>query len=72
MNDLPINLESPDLLLLLAANAVYLLTAAIILSPAFGRLNVAVNWKRLRNLGLAASALFLSVLIARVFLSNIL
>lgn len=72
MNDLPINLESSDLLLLLAANAIYLLTAAIVLSPTFGRLNVAVNWKRLQNLGLAASVLFLSVLIARILLLNFL
>jgi len=55
-----------DLSLWLAITAIILLITSELLSPYYGRINVYINRKRLRNAALAVSILFLATLVIRI------
>jgi len=59
-------LEFSDLSLWLAVTAAILLITSELLSPYYGRINVHINRKRLRNAGLATSILFLATIVIRI------
>ena len=55
-----------DISLLLALIAIILLAASEILSPHYGKVNILINWKRLRNAALTASIIFLITVAIRI------
>jgi len=55
-----------DISLWLAITAIILLVTSELLSPYYGRINVYINRKRLRNAALAVSILFLATLVIRI------
>ena len=55
-----------DISLWLAISAIILLVTSELLSPYYGRINVYINRKRLRNAALAVSILFLATLVIRI------
>lgn len=55
-----------DISLWLAIAAVILLITSEILSPQYGKINIQINKKRLRNAGVAVSTLFLITIAIRV------
>ena len=59
-----------DISLLLAVTAITLLVTSELLSPYYGKINVKINKKRLRNAAMTFSILFLATVALR--LANIL
>ena len=55
-----------DISLWLAITAVILLITSEILSPQYGKINIQINKKRLRNAAVAVSTLFLITVAIRV------
>jgi hypothetical protein len=55
-----------DISLLLAVTAIILLITSELLSPYYGRANLKINKKRLRNAAITTSALFLATVAMRV------
>lgn len=55
-----------DISLLLAIIAIMLLEASEILSPHYGKINIMINRKRLRNAALATSIIFLITVAIRI------
>jgi len=55
-----------DLSLLLAINAIALLITSEMLSPSYGRINILISRRRLRNAALTTSALFLATVAVRI------
>jgi hypothetical protein len=62
--DFPLSFS--DTSLLLAITAIILLVTSELISPYYGKTNLIVNKKRLRNTALAVSALFLLTVAIRV------
>jgi len=56
-----------DISLLLAITAIVLLITSEMLSPYYGRINIQMSRKRLRNSALAFSALFIATVAIRIF-----
>ena len=56
-----------DISLLLAVTAIILLITSELVSPYYGKTNLIVNKKRLRNIALAVSILFLITVAIRIF-----
>jgi hypothetical protein len=56
-----------DISLLLAITAIVLLITSEMLSPYYGRINIQMSRKRLRNSALAFSALFIVTVAIRIF-----
>jgi len=55
-----------DASLILAITAMILLTLSIMFSPYYGKVNILINKKRLKNASLAFSALFLITVAIRI------
>lgn len=55
-----------DISLLLATTAIILLITSELLSPYYGKINIQINKKRLKNAALATSTLFLATVIIRI------
>lgn len=55
-----------DISLLLAIMAIMLLATSEILSPHYGKINIMINRKRLRNTALATSIIFLITVAIRI------
>jgi len=55
-----------DLSLWLAITAIILLITSELLSPYYGRINVYINRKRLRNAALAVSILFMATVVVKI------
>jgi hypothetical protein len=55
-----------DLSLWLAITAIILFITSELLSPHYGRINIYINRKRLRNVALAVSTLFLITVAIRI------
>jgi len=55
-----------DISLLLAVTAIILLVASELLSPYYGRANLKINKKRLKNAAITTSILFLATVAIRV------
>lgn len=55
-----------DISLLLAITAIILLITSELLSPYYGKVNILVNKKRLKNTTLMVSALFLTTVAIRI------
>jgi hypothetical protein len=55
-----------DISLLLAATAITLLVTSELLSPYYGKINVKTSRKRLRNVAIAASTLFLATVVVKI------
>lgn len=55
-----------DISLLLAITAIILLIASELLSPYYGKVNILVNKKRLKNAALSVSILFLITVAIRI------
>jgi len=55
-----------DISLLLAVMAIILLITSELLSPYYGKINIRINRKRLKNAALATSALFLATVVIRI------
>ena len=55
-----------DISLLLAVMATILLITSELLSPYYGKINIKINKKRLKNAALTASALFLATVVIRI------
>jgi len=56
-----------DISLWLAVTAIVLLVTAELLSPYYGRANVTVDTRRLRNIALTVSILFLATVVIHVY-----
>lgn len=56
-----------DISLLLAITAIVLLITSEMLSPYYGKINIQMNRKRLRNSALAFSVLFIATVAIRIF-----
>ena len=56
-----------DISLLLAVTAIILLITSELVSPYYGKTNLIINKKRLRNIALAVSILFLITVAIRIF-----
>jgi hypothetical protein len=56
-----------DISLLLAVTAIILLITSELISPYYGKTNLLINKKRLRNVALTVSALFLTTVAIRIF-----
>ena len=56
-----------DISLLLAVTAIILLITSELVSPYYGRTNLIINKKRLRNTALAFSIVFLITVAIRIF-----
>ena len=56
-----------DLSLWLAVTAIILLTTSELISPYYGRTNLLVNKKRLKNVALTVSILFLITVAIRIY-----
>ena len=63
---MPFPLELWDLSLWLAITAIILLITSELLSPHYGRINVYIDRKRLRNAALAVSILFLATIVIKI------
>lgn len=63
--DFPLSLW--DISLWLAVTAIILLITSELISPYYGQTNLFINKKRLRNVALAVSALFLITVAIRIF-----
>ena len=61
----PLNLW--DISLLLAITAIILLITSELISPYYGKTNLFINKKRLRNVALTVSALFLTTVAIKIF-----
>jgi hypothetical protein len=59
-------LELDDLSLWLAITAIMLFITSELLPPHYGRINIYINRKRLRNVALAVSILFLATVAIRI------
>jgi len=59
-------LSFSDISLLLATTAIILLITSELLSPYYGKINIQINKKRLKNAALATSTLFLATVIIRI------
>jgi len=59
-------LSFSDISLLLATTAIILLITSELLSPYYGKINIQINKKRLRNTALAFSILFLTTVAIRI------
>ena len=59
-------LDFSDISLLLATTAIILLITSELLSPYYGKINIQINKKRLKNAALATSALFLATVVIRI------
>jgi hypothetical protein len=57
-----------DISLLLAMIAIFLLLTSEMVSPRFGKLNLLVNRKKLRNMALFVSGLFLLIVTIQVIM----
>jgi len=55
-----------DISLLLAATAIILLITSELLSPYYGKINILINKKRLKNTAMTFSVAFLATVIIRV------
>jgi len=55
-----------DISLLLAVTAIMLLITSEVLSPYYGRINIYVNRKRLKNAALTVSIAFLTTVAVRI------
>lgn len=55
-----------DISLLLATTAIILLITSELLSPYYGKVNILVNKKRLKNTAMFASTLFLATVAIRI------
>lgn len=55
-----------DISLWLAITAIILLVTSELLSPYYGRINVYINRKRLRNAALAVSILFMATVVVKI------
>jgi len=55
-----------DISLLFASTAIILLLTSELLSPRYGKINVKINRKRLRNTALTFSTLFLATVVLRI------
>lgn len=55
-----------DISLLLAITAIILLITSELISPYYGKVNIFINKKRLINVGLATSILFLATVAIRI------
>ena len=56
-----------DISLLLAVTAIILLITSELASPYYGKTNLIINKKRLRNIALAVSIVFLITVAIRIF-----
>ena len=63
--DFPLSLW--DISLWLAVTAIILLITSELISPYYGQTNLFINKKRLRNVALTVSALFLITVAIRIF-----
>jgi hypothetical protein len=63
---MPFPLGLWDISLWLAITAIILLITSELLSPYYGRINIGINRKRLRNAALAVSIIFLATLVIRI------
>ena len=61
----PLNLW--DISLLLATTAIILLITSELLSSYYGKVNILINKKRLRNVALTVSTLFLATVAIKIF-----
>lgn len=61
----PLNLW--DISLLLATTAIILLITSELISPYYGQTNLFINKKRLRNVALTVSTLFLTTVAIKIF-----
>jgi len=59
-------LSFSDISLLLATTAIILLITSELLSPYYGKINIQINKKRLKNAALATSTLFLTTVAIRI------
>jgi hypothetical protein len=59
-------LSFSDISLLLATTAIILLITSELLSPYYGKINIQINKKRLKNTALAFSILFLTTVAIRI------
>ena len=59
-------LDFTEISLFLAATSITLLVTSELLSPYYGKTNLKINTKRLRNAALATSTLFLATVATRV------
>ena len=55
-----------DVSLLLAISAIILLITSELLSPTYGKINVLINKKRLKNTAIVVSILFLATVAIRI------
>lgn len=55
-----------DISLLLAITAIILLITSEMLSSYYGKVNILINKKRLKNIALAVSVLFLATVVIRI------
>lgn len=55
-----------DLSLWLAVTAIILLTTSEILSPHYGKINIGIDRKKLRNVAFAVSILFLAAIAIKI------
>jgi hypothetical protein len=55
-----------DISLWLAVTAIILLVTSELISPHYGRTNLLINKKRLRNISLTVSTLFLATVVIRI------
>jgi hypothetical protein len=55
-----------DMSLFLAVTAIILLVTSELLSPYYGKTNLTINRKRLRNVALASSTLFLVTVVIKI------
>jgi hypothetical protein len=60
----PLNLW--DISLLLAVTAIILLVTSELLSPHYGKVNILLNKKRLKNTAITMSILFLAMVVIRI------
>ena len=59
-------LSFSDISLLLATTAIILLITSELLSPYYGKINIQINKKRLKNAALATSTVFLATVVIRI------
>lgn len=60
----PLSFE--DISFLLAAFAIILLITSALLSPYYGKINILINKKKLRNVTITVSILFIATLVIRI------
>jgi len=56
-----------DISLWLAVSAVIILVTSEVVSPRYGRINILINRKRLRNVALGVGILFLVTVLIRIY-----